>query len=172
MSRVIDWWTSGNPATKGSVDTMPNGFVRQSAASYAWANRVHAAAKAEVKLRGWEPLIGPVGISTRYFMAPPAGLDLDVVEAYAIHEKIGDGDKLDRNVWDALTAAGVWRDDVLVVSWYGIRTYAWGDVRPGAHIEVSAIVTDPGDVRRRLAEATRSARARWYCIESAVPGGF
>lgn len=52
-----------------------------------------------------------------------------------------DGDKLQRNTWDALTEAGVFRDDALVVNWGGGKRYATDDPMgaPGAIIKVGLV---------------------------------
>lgn len=50
-----------------------------------------------------------------------------------------DGDKLDRAVLDALTAAGIYHDDAQVIRRTSVKYYAFGDEAPGALIEVTRI---------------------------------
>ena len=51
----------------------------------------------------------------------------------------GDGDKLERNVWDALTQSGLIEDDRWVVMWRGVKRF--GPVG-GIYVTVSAVSED------------------------------
>lgn len=52
-----------------------------------------------------------------------------------------DGDKLQRNTWDALVQAGVIGDDALIVNWRASKRYATDDPlgSPGATIRVGLV---------------------------------
>jgi Holliday junction resolvase RusA-like endonuclease len=131
---VLDFWVPGPPYTKGSVDCMPNGFVKQSDASYDYANRVQAAATAEVERVGWEMASGPVRVTLRFFLPPPGTLErvgAGGMLTWPIGRGEGDIDKLERNVFDPLDHghARVYRDDSQVVQVWAEKFYARTDVR-------------------------------------------
>lgn len=102
MRLVLSCWVPGRPKTKGSL-TVVNGarnVVSDTPASKRWrqlmAYRVAALIKA--------PLEGPVIVVAVFHL--PA---VDVAGG-----RVGDLDKLARNLLDALTDAGVYGDDVQV----------------------------------------------------------
>lgn len=49
----------------------------------------------------------------------------------------GDGDKLERNLWDALTQSGLIEDDRLVVGWAGRKRWARAGEEPGLRCVVT-----------------------------------
>lgn len=141
MRQVADVWVAGLPATKGSVNVGRQGQVRQAARGYAaWSDAVRRALTVECERMDDRRAI-PVQrdeaamIRCRFWVPRPAGAD-----AYGglWAPGVGDGDKLDRAVWDAVTKAGLWQDDAQVIEWAGSRRWA-SDVRsPGVHIGIWA----------------------------------
>ncbi len=57
----------------------------------------------------------------------------------------GDGDKLERNLWDALTQAGVYVDDRLVVTWEGRKRFCREWQRAGLWCRVTSAPEVPDD---------------------------
>jgi Holliday junction resolvase RusA-like endonuclease len=51
----------------------------------------------------------------------------------------GDGDKLERNVWDALTQSGLIVDDRMVVAWAGRKRFVRENEMPGLHCRVTEV---------------------------------
>ena len=94
--------------------------------------------------RRWEPIAGPVEVTVTFRFARPAGhygtgRNADAVRPSApAHPTGGKGDieKLVRAVHDALTAAGVWRDDAQVVRLNAAKVWCHKGERPGAVIGV------------------------------------
>lgn len=121
---MLRFWVPGHPKTKGSLEVVNSGrlrgrpVLRDTPQSSNWrklvayqadqAMRITDAARAAPPI--W-PLAGAVGLVTTYI--------LDCTPDELIEQGSGDGDKLDRNVWDALADAGVYGNDAQVVSWVG-----------------------------------------------------
>lgn len=142
MRQVADVWVPGIPVTKGSVNVGRQGQVRQAARGYAaWSDAVRKTLIADQRRLEYSGL--------RYVVARPEGAMIrcrfwvprpDGADAYGglWAPGVGDGDKLDRAVWDAVTKAGLWQDDAQVIEWAGSRRWA-SDVRsPGVHIGIWA----------------------------------
>ncbi len=137
MGQTMRVFVPGLPKTKGSVNARPNGTVYQNVAgSTAWA-----ALMAMEFRRAWagrSPMTGPLNFAATYV------LPVDPTKPGS-----GDGDKLERNVWDALQPcsaklkcgsrcrkhSGVMADDVLVTFWTGHRRKTRGPQDPcGIHV--------------------------------------
>ena len=91
--------------------------------------------------QGIEQYVGPVRVSATFTYGRPAshygtGRNARVVKATAPLWKASapDLDKLQRAVGDALTQAGVLRDDSLIVKWTAIKI--WGEV---AGVDIAVI---------------------------------
>lgn len=109
-----------------------------------WRDDVKAAAEAVIELRNlapWEPLDCPLVLCVTFTLPDPKSLP----KRRASHPaKVPDLSKLIRSTEDALTAAGVWKDDSRVVEIRAVKTYpahvigAHADalMRPGAVIRV------------------------------------
>lgn len=165
MRQVADVWVAGLPATKGSVNVGRQGQVRQAARGYAtWSDAVRraltrhrvgrsAAGLPEVVHRDEAAMI-----RCRFWVPRPAAAD-----AYGglWAPGVGDGDKLDRAVWDAVTKAGLWQDDAQVIEWVGSRRWADEVRTPGAHIVIHAVtlaeVVSDGTPDLQSADAYRRA---------------
>lgn len=139
----LSCFVPGHSKTKGSMKLRPNGTAAQSVVgSTAWARLLaHAIGEA---WRGRPPMTGPLYYAATYVLAGDP-----------IATRAGDGDKLERNVWDALHAcvtpgpkrkgcvigckkhAGVVADDVQFVRWCGTKRCSEGVDDPiGVHILV------------------------------------
>lgn len=161
MRQVADVWVAGLPVTKGSVNVGRQGQVRQAARGYAtWSDAVRKALVADQRRLEYSGL--------RYVVARPEGAMIrcrfwvprpDAADAYGglWAPQVGDGDKLDRAVWDAVTKAGLWQDDAQVIEWAGSRRWAGVERAPGVHITIHAINAD--DVARDHAAEIQSAGA-------------
>lgn len=112
----------GRPVPQGSKRHIGRGvMIEQSPHVRAWRQDVTAAAK-EAAGADWTPLHGPVRVDIDFRFARPrshygTGRNAAVVRDSAPRWPAGrpDVDKLTRAVLDALTAAGIWRDDAQVV---------------------------------------------------------
>lgn len=168
MTPLLSVWVPGTPKPKGSMRHVGEGRMKpDNPGSLPWQEHV-AAIAGNAWLRDPEgrdllgrPHAGPVALSGAFLFARPAGDD----SAYPIgHTGAYDGDKLIRNVADALSAhgsrgakrcagscrkhGGVLADDRIVVDWgpFSIRwaPETWpsgvpGEPGPGALIEVRAL---------------------------------
>ncbi len=111
MAMLVTFFVGGWPKTKGSVEHIGRGRVKQSVqGSGAWARRVEQHAEDAFTARygtvpGGYSYAGPVSVHLTYWLPVD-----DVTQPGC-----GDIDKLERNVLDALTKAGVYVDDVQVV---------------------------------------------------------
>lgn len=133
MRRVLDVWVAGRPATKGSVNVGRHGQVLPANAGMGrWTELVRRAAERAVG--DPVPKGGAALIQVAYFLPVPSP-GMPAVAA-PVHERAGDLDKLERCVWDALTGAGVWHDDVQVWVAQPMKFYAGPDIGPGAHLKV------------------------------------
>lgn len=137
MTPLLSVWVPGTPKPKGSMRHVGNGVMRpDNPGSLPWQEHVAAVAG-----NAWQrnypgnasspcPIAGPVALSGAFLFARPPG----DTTAYPIgHSGAYDGDKLIRNVADALSAhgsrgatrcksscrkhGGVLADDRIIVSW-------------------------------------------------------
>jgi Holliday junction resolvase RusA-like endonuclease len=126
---VLNFWVSGPPKTKGSLDVVNSGraggrpVLQDSPASKRWRKLVAYCAEQEMRgvTQAW-PLDGPVAVDLEF-----------VLSGDPVAVRSGDLDKLYRNVLDALTDAGVYEDDVQVVRLSGSKV---GDGDPGVRVRV------------------------------------
>lgn len=96
-------WVPGNPKTKGSMEHIGRGRMRESVVgSTVWRRLM--AERFRVGWAGKPPVHGGVSVAGIWYMPVP-----DVTAP-----RTGDEDKLDRNLLDALQDAGVLSDDVQV----------------------------------------------------------
>ncbi len=97
--------------------------------------------------RTWDPLNGPVTVYVTFLFARPAshygsGRNSDKLRANAPLYPTGnhgDVEKLVRATHDALTAAGMWTDDKLVVHLNALKRWCQDGERPGASIRIEAL---------------------------------
>lgn len=138
MRRVLDVWVAGRPATKGSVDVGRHGQILPASRGMGtWAELVRRAAERAVG--DPVPPGGAALVTVAYFLPAPDSVRVDGTRDWtqaAVHDRVGDLDKLERCVWDALTRACVWADDVQVWMAQPMKFYAGPDIAPGAHVKV------------------------------------
>jgi crossover junction endodeoxyribonuclease RusA len=112
-----------------------------------WRSRVADAAKIAMHPhRPWKPITDPVMVEITYYLPRPAnhygtgrnGGTLKPTAPVYAHTK-PDRDKLDRAINDALTIAGVWKDDNLNVTGGSRKLYAGPGIAPGAIIMITRI---------------------------------
>lgn len=166
-ARVLaDFWVPGVPKPKGSMTHIGGGAMKQSVKGSAqWATMVDYAARRDFVARCRPlppvPYEGAVTVTCAFFMPYPTAMsEIEAAQTSAVHERIGDDDKLVRNVLDALKSAGVYRDDVLVDDARGLRVYAIGEWRPGAHVRVTVPALCAANRRRNAELAAREAMMR------------
>jgi Holliday junction resolvase RusA-like endonuclease len=133
---ITEVWVPGLPKTKGSLTFKGKEYVEENVKGSArWRRLVASAVRADlVRRHGVRPglppanhLTIPVGVRLQFWLPESAepradvtGLDRATRESASIglgpiKSGSGDLDKLVRNVLDALTDAGAYRDDVQVV---------------------------------------------------------
>lgn len=161
--KILDVWVPGRPTTKGSVKHIGQGRVRQSVkGSTEWAGVIRRAVAGQVArgLAGFAPRDVPVQVRVTYRMP---GTD-------PVAERIGDVDKLVRNVLDALTRnekiryPGVYVDDVQVI---GVDSARFAGGPSGCHIVVSALAPE---MVRSLAD--RAEINAWFAYRAATDPSF
>ena len=149
-----DWWPAvpvsvfsttvyGRPAPQGSKRHVGNGrMVEMSRHVTPWREAVHTAAVL-VLPPGWVPLDGPLAVTMVFTVQKPVGAPK---RTRTWPKTMPDLSKLARATEDALTTAGVWRDDARVVQYDRLaKVYPGEDAlalgRPGAVIRVR-VLTD------------------------------
>lgn len=136
---MLDFFAGGEPVPQGSK----NAYVRAGRAVLVdtnprlkpWRATVCAAAEAAIADEGWETLDEPCHVYLEFTMPRPKR------PRWWVPAVKPDLDKLTRAVFDALTDAGVWRDDSRVVSMEVTKWYeddAEGAV-PGVWVEVQPL---------------------------------
>lgn len=124
----------GDPAPQGSKRYLGNGrFVEASAKIPAWRLAVtDAVAQAHEASGDSSPFTGPISVVTTFYLRRPKSVKRE-------HPHVPpDVDKLERGIFDALTQAGAWQDDSLVVMSLSSKVYA-DDRAPGATVEITAM---------------------------------
>jgi len=147
----VSFWVPGTPATKGSTRPFKwhakdgrSGVstVNTSKKAKPWAGAVGFAAMQAMQGR-WL-FTGPVRVMIDFFLQRPKdhfqrnGNLKPSAPFYCTSHARGDGDKLERCTWDAMTGV-VYTDDKLIVSWVGSKTYS-NDGRTGARITIDDIL--------------------------------
>ena len=126
----------GIPAPQGSKRHVGNGVMIESSKKVKpWREAVKWAAIQMGAELACEPIDGPVSVKVAFTLPKPKSARKD-----AVPYKKPDLDKLVRSTFDALTDAGVWRDDAQVVSLQASKVYPnglGGLGVPGAIIIVS-----------------------------------
>lgn len=132
MRQVLSVWIPGRPKTKGSltVTNAARGLAQDTPASKRWrALMAYAVAQARAreyqKLVGGGPLEGPVSVVAVFHLPT-----VDVSTG-----RVGDIDKLARNLLDALQDAQVFSDDVQVTRLLCEKVPA-GERGPGLDLRV------------------------------------
>lgn len=152
----------GTPAPQGSKRHVGNGvMIESSQAVKPWREAVKWAAMdaASRSVACVVPYVGPVRVQAIFKFPRPkshyrTGRNAHLLRDDAPEYKASkpDIEKLERSTFDALTDAGVWRDDAQVVETHSTKVYS---DTPGAHLiieEVAQKSPQPtSDPRERLA---------------------
>lgn len=141
MAPLLTFNVLGTPAPQGSkiprVSKNGKPYVQEqnAQAQKNWRQDVLAAASLARQAAGLETLDGAVWVDIEFRMPRP----VSVKRTYPCVKP--DGDKLQRNTWDALVQAGVIRDDALIVNWRASKRYATDDPlgSPGATVRVGLV---------------------------------
>lgn len=129
----------GIPAPQGSKTRTRFGMYESSKRVAPWRKCVIAAASAEgdrVGLLG--PLTGPYRVDIWFYFRKPRTSRMPAPTG----PQIGDGDKLTRATWDALTQSGVITDDRHITRWGGGKKWAGPREAPGAVIRITELGPD------------------------------
>ena len=140
LNVVTDVWVSGRPATKGSLDLAPRRgggtYVRESVAgSKDWRRLVASAVGNDRRARGvGDPTLSAVGVRILFVLPVPIGVAAStpaelISGLWPDMARVGDVDKLTRNVMDALQDAGAYKDDTQVCKALVGKVYADGRTR-------------------------------------------
>lgn len=135
---MLDFFVEGAPVPQGSKNAYVRGgravLVDANPRLKAWRVAVRAAAEAAVEEAGWETLDEPCCVRLGFTMPSPKR------PRWGVPAVKPDLDKLTRAVFDALTDAGVWRDDSRVVSMEVAKKYEDGEGEvPGVWVEVQSL---------------------------------
>ncbi len=124
-------WIPGAAKTKGSwIPVQTKAGIKFRPATKGGSKWYKATA--EALAAQWNgPLIeeGPVGVRL-VFLLPRRKT---VKRKYPTSRYDGDGDKLERAIWDAMTGV-VYKDDSQVVKWQGEKLYADGEAGVWVHV--------------------------------------
>lgn len=155
---VIDLVVYGRPAPQGSKRLVGHGqMIESSKHVKPWRDDVKAAAETWLaQHRPWTPLDQPLLVRMVFTAARPrshyrTGRNAHLLRDGAPARPAGkpDASKLIRSTEDALTDAGVWRDDALVVEFErAAKVYIGEDPEalqsPGARIVIRLLTDQPG----------------------------
>lgn len=140
----LSFFVAGQPAPQGSKRHVGNGvMVESSKAVKPWRQDVVAAARQAMQSTEIETFVHVVEVTVTFNFARPkyhfgtgrnAGRLKDAAPEFVAMKP--DLDKLVRSTFDALTTAGIWRDDSLAAA--VIATKVYGDL-PGAFIHIRPI---------------------------------
>lgn len=138
---AVDFWVPGTPQPKGSLRHVGHGRLVESAKGLADWRRAIADAAWTYRLQQ-EPCTGAVAVTLDFYLPRPAshyrgGDRSRELRATAPKRpaKRPDIDKLTRAVLDAVTDAGLWRDDAQVTWVRASKDYA-DDRIPGVRVQI------------------------------------
>jgi len=124
--RALTFTAYGIPAPQGSTKAFMRPGMKHpvvtadNARTKPWRQAIVDASR-EV-MAGRVPMEGPVGVRVVFYLPRPKSAPKRITEP----AKLPDLDKLVRALFDALTAAGVWRDDAQVVVVGARKAFAGG----------------------------------------------
>ncbi|MCK9913749.1 RusA family crossover junction endodeoxyribonuclease [Microbacterium ginsengisoli] len=163
----LEFAVSSTPAPQGSKDFkgMRNGhavLVESSARVKPWRQDVVLAARLAIKDHaGWRPLDGAVLLTIEFFMPRPSGAPKS---RRTLPNKMPDLSKLIRSTEDAMTTAGVWRDDAIVTDVIVRKRYA-------AVSDDVALPWEPPGLGAVVAVFTVPTEATWSDIPLTLTAG-
>lgn len=123
---TITFTAYGIPAPQGSMKAFMRPGMKHpvvtgdNARTRPWRQAIVDASR-EV-MAGRTPIEGPVGVVATFYLPRPKSAPKRITQP----AKLPDLDKLVRALFDALTAAGVWRDDAQVVRVDALKAFAGG----------------------------------------------
>jgi crossover junction endodeoxyribonuclease RusA len=127
--REINLFIIGEPAPQGSKRHVGNGvMIEASKKVKPWRKAVHDQIKKAFAIAGETYFETAVEIEQIFILARPSS----VTRKFPIVPP--DLDKLERGLFDALTLAGVWQDDSLVVKSHARKVYANKNESTGAYV--------------------------------------
>lgn len=135
---MLDFFAEGAPVPQGSKNAYVRGgravLVDANARLKPWRAAVRSAAEAAIEGAGWETLDEPCRVYLGFTLSRPKR------SRWGVPAVKPDLDKLTRAVFDALTDAGVWRDDSRVVSMEVTKKYEDDEgAVPGVWVEVRGL---------------------------------
>ena len=145
----VQFFVPGIPQAQGSIAVNRNtgGLYENNKKLLPWRSEMIAVAK--VAMQDRQPFTGPVRVQlTAVFPRPKThygtGRNADLIKESAppFHCQKPDADKLARAVLDALTIAGVWRDDALATFVSIQKNWGGGTYTPGMSIFVQDAIED------------------------------
>ena len=124
---ALSFFVSGVPAPQGSKRHVGNGRMIEASKKVApW----RAAVFDQTRDLVFEKFTIPVSVEVTFFLTKPSSVKR------LLPSVPPDLDKLERGLFDALTIAGIWQDDALVVECHSAKRYA-GQRGSGAMITVA-----------------------------------
>lgn len=130
----------GKPEQQGSKRNVGKVSIEANKNLAPWRADAIANLQKAMTEQGLEKFVGPVGVEVTFVYQRPkghygSGSHAETIKATAPLYKTSapDLDKLQRAVGDALTQAGVLRDDSLIVEWSAVKI--WGEL-PGVDLIV------------------------------------
>lgn len=130
-TRELSFKVPGVPRTQGSKKLINGIMIEDNPSLPAWRMSVIKAATTSMRQIGWEMLDEPVGVSAYFYLPRPKQ------PRFWRPAVKPDLDKLLRAIGDALTIAGVVRDDSRIVLTIAEKRYIDDvDTDPGARIRV------------------------------------
>jgi crossover junction endodeoxyribonuclease RusA len=132
MTNALELYVIGVPAPQGSKRHVGNGrMIESSKKVKPWREAVHRAVQEVIGGNAnFKPFDGPLRITVTFYLPKPT----------TVHRILPtvppDLDKLDRGLLDALTLAGVWEDDSLVVEIVSSKRYVRAGRPSGAVFQI------------------------------------
>lgn len=142
MSDCLSFDVCGQPKPKGSMRHVGGGRMIEAVDNRGWRDLVWVTARQAAKRARFDMIaVGPVAVDMTVTVARPKSTRLDV--RCPVTRSSGDLDKHARLVLDALTTAGVMRDDSQVVELHARKSYCNAHPKaldvPGVRITVWAL---------------------------------
>lgn len=136
VDRILLFRVKGIPAPQGSKKAYRRGYrcvlVETSKKLPAWREACLKEFRKGAEAYGLEPIDAPVCVRVEFLMPRPK-------KPTNTYPYVGDLDKLQRGVGDALEQSGVVKNDSRIVEWQATKCYADEGEEPGAIVEVFVV---------------------------------
>lgn len=120
---VLTFIAHGQPKPKGSMRHVGHGRMVEQVDGKPWREAVKwAAIEAMKRSEHTFPLAGPVHLEATFTVRKPTSAP-KTRRTWPVTRSSGDGDKLQRNLYDALQDAGVYTDDAQITRWTGGKCF-------------------------------------------------